>query len=108
MEKTQFSTNTLERSKEYTDPEDLASRIWDTIVEAYDDLSISQATVSISDSDIVLSYPIKDDLKEVSFLCCNTINKKEVLRIFSNIAGKSDIKGKIYCQNTIIKLVFQQ
>lgn len=106
MEKKQLSTNILGRSEEFTNPEDLASRIWDTVVKAYDDSSITQATVSISDSDIVLSYPLKDTLNVVSFLCSDKIDKKEVLQIFSNIAGKSDIKGKIYCQNTVIKLFF--
>ena len=92
------------RNEELEKPEALASQIWNIVEKACQELQIPQATLSVSDSNIVLNFPANETLDSITFSCSN---KEKVLSIFSSLAENSKLEGKIYCKNIEVQLHFR-
>lgn len=101
---TQLNTDISKRNEELEKPEALASQIWSIVEKACKELKISQATLSSSDSDIILKFPANENLNSITFSCNN---KEKVLSIFSSLAENSKLEGKIYCKNIEVQLHFR-
>ena len=104
MDQTQLNTDISKRNEGLEKPEVLASKIWNIVYNACEQFKIPQAILSATDSDIILSFPNRDDLKSITFSCSNT---EEVIRIFPSFAENSNLEGKIFCKNIEVQLHFR-
>ena len=105
MEKQHLTTDISKRSVT-EQPKSLALKIWNIVDLACKEFHVSQATLSVLDSKMVLSYPANADLKSITFEC--NCNEEDVLNIFSSLAEKSPLEGKIFCRkNKEIQLHFK-
>ena len=95
--------NASNRADEIAD--NLAMDIWNTLTKTRNQFLISEAVLSVIDSNLILSYPKNDNLESAIFTCDN--NTENVLSSFSIIAGKSPIQGKVYCRNHNVQLFFR-
>ena len=99
-----INTDVSERNEEFKKPEALASKIWQIVYNTCEQFKIPQATLSLKDSNIILSFPNRDDLKSITFSCSKT---EEVIRIFPSFAESSELEGKIFCKNIEVQLHFR-
>jgi len=104
MDNTQLNISTSKQNQEFDTPEALASKIWNIVYNACEQFKIPQAILSATDSDIVLRFPNRDDLKSITFSCGDT---EEVIRIFPSFAESSNLEGKIFCKNVEVQLHFR-
>lgn len=95
--------NASNRADEVAD--NLAMDIWNSLTETRNQFLISEAVLSVINSNLILSYPKNDNLESTTFICDN--NTENVLASFSTIAGKSPIQGKVYCRNRNVQLFFR-
>ena len=104
------ATSTLNLRQEiiYTDCESLSQAIWNTIVTVHDKLKVSHVTLSISDSNsvFVLSYLSNGKTNFINFPFRN-LDLRTVINMINDLAGKSSINGKVFCEQTVMDFVFR-
>ena len=101
------ANSNLKQENIFKDYRSLAQAVWNNIVTVHDNLKIPNVTLTISDHELefVLSYALNGQAEFISFPY-RALDKMKAFKMVYALAEKSSIKGKVFCEKTVMHFTF--